>query len=44
MNGNNDSQTKLPSQLNWLNWLGVSDEDTAAVVEYPFYSVMLRSL
>ena len=38
MNGNNDSQTKLPSQLNWLNWLGVSDKDTAAVVEYPFYS------
>ena len=38
MNGNNNSQTELSSQLNWLNWLGVSDEDTAAVVEYPFYS------
>ena len=38
MNGNNNSQTKLPSQLNWLNWLDVSDKDTAAVVEYPFYS------
>lgn len=38
MNGNNDSQTELPSQLNWLNWLDVSDKDTAAVVEYPFYS------
>ena len=38
MNGNNDSQTELPSQLNWLNSLGISDKDTVAVVEYPFYS------
>ena len=38
MNENNNSQTELSSQLNWLNWLGLSDEDTAAVVEYPFYS------
>lgn len=38
MNGNNNSQTELPSQLNWLNSLGVSDKDTVAVVEYPFYS------
>ncbi len=38
MNGNNDSQLELPSQLNWLNSLSVSDEDTATVVEYPFYS------
>ena len=38
MNGNNNSQTELPSQLNWLNSLGVSDEDTVVVVEYQFYS------
>ena len=38
MNGNNNFQTELPSQLNWLNWIDASDKDTASVVEYPFYS------
>ena len=38
MNGNNNSQTGLPSQLNWLNWIDASDKDIASVVEYPFYS------
>ena len=28
----------LSSQLNWLNWLNVSDPHNASVVEYPFYS------
>ena len=28
----------LSSQLNWLNWLNVSDPHDALVVEYPFYS------
>ena len=35
MNGNDNSQTELPSQLNWL---GVSGSDAVPVVEYPFYS------
>ena len=30
--------TVLLSQLNWLNWLSVSDTHNASVVEYPFYS------
>ena len=38
MNGNNNSQTELPSQLNWLNWIDESDDNTTSVVEYPFYS------
>ncbi len=38
MNGNNNSQTELPSQLNWLKSLNVPDANALAVVEYPFYS------
>ena len=38
MNGNNDSQTALLSQLNWLKSLNVPDANALAVVEYPFYS------
>ena len=38
MNGNNNSQTELPSQLNWLKSLNVPDANVSAVVEYPFYS------
>ena len=38
MNGNNNSQTELSSQLNWLNWIDASGKDIASVVEYPFYS------
>ena len=30
--------TVLLSQLNWFNWLSVSDTHNASVVEYPFYS------
>ena len=33
-----DDAGVLSSQLNWLNWLSVSDPHNASVVEYPLYS------
>lgn len=33
-----NDRTVLLSQLNWLNWLNVSDPHNASVVEYPLYS------